>query len=133
MATITDVIQRCDIGTTDAHTAGDTGSGYTGKVRGRPHFLAGLFNRHGIQDASVLALAGSRFVTKLTRDFGLETISVTCNATATASETHVILFLDNLSIAEAFALQVEFADDPNNIQAWRLFAFVANMEKEQTA
>jgi len=133
MATITDVIQRCDTGTTDAHTIGDTLSGYTGKVRSRPYFLAGLFNRYGILDGSVLSLAGSRFVVKLTRDFGLETISVTVNATATASETHVISAIDNLSIAEAFALQVEFADDPNNIQAWRLFQFVASMEKEQTA
>lgn len=130
-STIRNVVQACDTGTKDADTTGDTGSSYTAKVRSRAFALEALPNRFGIDSGTLLVLAGSRLLLKLVRDYGLETIPVTVNGTAVGAETHVITQLDNLEIAEVFALEVQLEDDPNNLMQWQAFQLVLDERQEQ--
>lgn len=123
-ATVTDIVQRCDVGTKDAHTTGDTVSAYVGKVRSRAFPLAVLPNKFGIRAAAILGLAGSRVRVTLVRDYGIETVARDVNLTAAGSETHVSAILDSLSLSELTNLEMQFEDDPANASQWRLFQFV---------
>lgn len=125
------VIQMCDVGSADEGPAGATA--YVGKTRSRAFFLAQLPNRFGILNGSLLGLAGSKVRVTLVRDFGKETIPIAVDLTPVGAETHVIKTIDQLSMAEIFALSVQFEDDPNNITQWQLFYLVLNEAPEQSA
>ncbi len=130
---IKDVVQRCDVGTTDAHTSGDTSSGYTAKVKSRPFTLANIPNQFGVGSAALLGLAGSKVKASLIRNYGVETVVKNVDMTASGSETHVAKPIDNLSMSELRALEVQFEDDPDNLTQWQLFQFVLVEKDEDTA
>lgn len=125
------VVQVCDVGSTDEGPAG--ANNYVAKARSRAFFLAQLPNRFGILNGSILGLAGSKVKISLVRDYGLEVLPVTVDLTAVGAETHVIKTIDQLSMAEIFALSIQIEDDPNNITQWQLFYLVLNESKEQIA
>lgn len=122
---VEDFIQVCDIGGTDAHTAGDTASVYYGNVTTKPFILAGLFNQYEILSGALLANTsaspdGLLFV-KIIKDFGKETKSVNAPFYAPTGETHNIVLLDDLRFAELYALQVSIGDLDTNVtppEAW---------------
>lgn len=123
----TNSIQRCDTGTTD------DGVAYTARVRTRPYFLTNILNRNGALAAAVLGLADSKILVRVVRDFGTETLEFSADMTPPGSETHAIAQLDNFNVAELFAMQIEFADDPLNLTQWELLQFAMKQEAEQTA
>lgn len=131
VSTNRNVLQVCDVGSTDEGPVGATA--YVGKARSRAFFLAQLPNRFGILNGSILGLAGSRVRITLVRDYGKELLSVDVDLTAAGAETHVIKTIDQLSMAEIFALSVQFEDDPAHITQWQLFYLVLNESKEQIA
>lgn len=130
--TVTDIVQRCDTGTTDAFTLGDTAAAYTAKVRTRAFFLANILNQAGIKSAALLGSAGSRVLVTLRRNYGIETKAVSANMTASSTESYVIAHLDAAEMSELYALELEFADDPANLTQWQLFQFAVQVEAEQT-
>jgi hypothetical protein len=118
---VTDLIQQLDTGTTDAHTTGDTASGYTAKVKSKPFPVANLNQSFGFKSGALLGSAGSKVLMKVITDFGLETKSVAVDMTAVGAETHVLKKVDNLSGSAAYDIQVQFEDDPAAASQWRLY------------
>jgi hypothetical protein len=131
MATIKHLVQRCDVGDTDAFTVGDAGASYVASVATRPFLLAGLMNRHGVRAGALLAqtVAGS-FLLRLIRDFGRETKDVTVDLTS--AQTVKGTLLNDCTFAELRAVQVEFLDGPTPV-AWALHQFALKPRKEQSA
>lgn len=124
------VVQICDSGSTDEGPANE--QSYTGKVRTRAFWFAGLGDQLGVLECDVLGTAGSRAIVSIIRDFGTETIPRPVDMTAIAAETHVIGAMDSLSAAGMFAVSFQFEDDPAHITQWRLHAFNADVSYEQT-
>jgi hypothetical protein len=122
-------IQYCDVNTVTT----DNGVAYTARVRTRPFFLTNILNRHGIMAGALLGTADSEVLVKAIRDFGVETLSIAADMSTAGAETFVIAHLDNLNFAELFALQIEFADDPDNLTQWRLLQLALKTTEEQTA
>ncbi len=121
------VIQVCDVATTD------DGVAYLARVKSRPFFLTNILNRHGIDAGALLGKAGSHVLVKLIRDFGTETLTFTANMTASGAEDFVIAQLDDLTIAELYAVQIQFEDDPDNPSQWRLLQLAMKPHSEQSA
>lgn len=112
----------------------DAGVAYVARLRTRPFFLATILNQHGVNNASLLGLAGSIVKVTAIRDFGVETLVLSADMTAVGSETHVIAHLDNFNFSELYALQLEFADlEPGNPTQWQLFMFAAKETDGATA
>jgi hypothetical protein len=132
MATIKDLVQRCDTGTTDAFTLGDTGASYVATVTTRPFLLAGLMNRHGILAGILLAksVVGSVLV-RLIRDFGKGTPNEMV-ASLTGAQEEVNVRLNDCTFAELKAVQLEFSDDTVPVD-WELHQFSIKPRNEQTA
>lgn len=101
-------IQRCDTQSTDAE---DT---YRGIIRTKPYFFVGLLNRWGGMNAALLASANAdptiTMDVKLIRDFGKETNEINTNFSPETSEDFVLKAFDDLRMASAVAIQIEFSD-----------------------
>ena len=115
-ATITDCVQRCDVGSTDAHTSGDTDSVYRGRVRSKAFALGsnGMTSQHEVKTGVLLATAvptpdGNVYI-RLIKDFGLESRLVSANLRPLSGEDQVMLLLDNVGFAEVRTLQIEMGD-----------------------
>lgn len=102
-----DFIQRCDVQTDD------NGHDYIATMRSAPMFTAGLLNKFGAMVGALLAFANNStsVVVRLIMNFGLNDKSVTVSLAPEALEEYVIKPLDNLSLSECRALQVEFSDE----------------------
>lgn len=122
-------IQRVDLGYTD------NGQPYRARILTKPYLSAGLLNKWGTMSAALLALANpdleiSLDVT-LIRDFGLGTETVNTDFVPERDETLVIKKLDNLSLSEAAAIQVEFSDrETVRGGRWELHRFDMKPRKE---
>jgi hypothetical protein len=102
-----DLFQQCDTGTDDNGTA------FTGTVRGRPHYVAGLLQKWGTLVATLLGDADSQGSIKLNliRNMGVETLTGSAQSlVAAGSETQVVVDIDNAAISEARCVQVELTD-----------------------
>lgn len=102
-------IQRCDTQSTDA---GDT---YRAVIRTKPYFFVGLLNRWGGMNAALLASTNTdptiTMDVKLIKDFGKETNEINTDfLPSDVGEDFVIKAFDNLKMASAVAIQVEFSD-----------------------
>ena len=131
---VTEVIQRCDVGTTDADSTGDTDSDYLAKIRTRPFFLTGILNHHEVLNAAILGIANTSVKVTIRGDFGKTgaTDTVTADFTAVGSETHVIDILDDLEIAELSAVDIQF-EDATSVSQWQLFQFAMKVGPGQSA
>lgn len=103
-------LQRCDMGDTD------DGTEYYARIRTKPFILMGLLNKWAAMTAALLAKAIDDVTTtievKMIRDFGKETNKITTDFVPYENEDPVIKIFDDLKMAEATAIQIEFAD-PN--------------------
>lgn len=131
-ATIRNVVQRCDTGSVDCDSTGDTGSAYTGKIRTRPFMLTNILNQHEIKTAALLGIAGGKVLVTAIRDMGTESLPFSADFTAAGTETHVIAQLDDFSLAELYAIQLQFEDDPDDITQWELYQMVLGEAPGQT-
>lgn len=127
-STIRDYIQRCDTGSTDAHTTDDTESTYRAVVTTKPFAIAGLLNHHKIMHGVLLAKAASEpngvvFI-KAIRDFGKEERMVDAELFVNNEvETHVIKQLDDFTFSELYTLQISLGDLDDNVtppDTWEL-------------
>lgn len=111
------LIQRTDTG------SDDNGTAYAADLVTKPYAPASILNQFEVRAVSVLAKAvtSATVDVTLTRDFGLETTSSTgVLFTPTATETHVIKKLDDLSFSELTTVQVEFVDPATPGTRWEL-------------
>lgn len=129
IAHATDLILKCDTGTTD------NGTTYEGRVMSKPYLLSGLLSQHGVRAGTLMAKAdaGETVYVRVRRDFGLETKRVSTSIAPSGSEEHVIKPLDDLSMSEARAMQVEFGDlgDGAPANAWELNGFAMKTNRGQ--
>jgi hypothetical protein len=139
-STIKDLIQRCDTGTTDAFVSGDDDAFYYGQVQSKPYTPTGLLARHGVMSGKLIATAVSEplndVYVKVTKDFGLEELTVSTDVKPYRSETVVVRDLDNLSTSEMTAVQFTFGDLNEDIfpsTNWELHRFSVKIRQEQTS
>jgi hypothetical protein len=113
-----DLLHLTDTGTTDAGTA------YTAQVRTKAHTLKNLLYKFGVSAAVLCAkaVASSAITVKLIRDFGKATAkTVTDKSLApAASETDVIVPLDNFAGSELSVAEVIFEDPTSPSARWEL-------------
>lgn len=119
-------IHMCDTGTTDSGTA------FAARIRTAP-IIVSLLRKLGVMDAAIVAKAASgvTVVAKVIRNFGEETKSYDVLLTPDGSEDPVIKFIDNFTIAEANAIQFEFADQASPSGNWNLQMFAAAPRNEE--
>lgn len=138
---IKDLVQRCDVGQTDAFSGGDPSTYFYAKLKTKPFTPGTLLNKTGIMSGAIAVKAVSGATNELNiniiRDFGLETVSRTVNFIPSPNnESIVIRGLDNLSIAEATTVQLELGDlDPlsNPSTSWALYRIDLKLRSEQTS
>lgn len=124
---INDLIQRCNTGGTDAHTTGDTLSSYRAVLTSRPFMPAGLLSQCEIQAGAILMTAsedpeGVVFV-KLIKNFGAEEKTTSTEFYTPNGESHVIVKLDDLAVAEVKAFQLSLGDLEESVtppETWEL-------------
>jgi hypothetical protein len=111
---IRNLLQRCEVGNTDAFTAGDTVAYYRGIIKTKPYMAGGLFNQFGLLTGAVVAEASPEAVVTIRaiKDFNADLsdehdISLTPSS---AAETTVIRNLDDLGMSEIIALEIEYGD-----------------------
>jgi hypothetical protein len=123
------LIQRTDTGDDD------NGTEYEAHIRTKPYLPEGTLNRCGIMSGALIAKAqaGASLDVIVTRDFGLEQVSVSVPLDPASSETHVIKTLDNLSLSEARAVQIEFIDPATPGARWELTQLALRERREQSA
>lgn len=135
-----DLIQRCDIGGTDALTAGDSSAYYYARIQTRPYSPSTVLNKVGIMAGTLVVGAITNPTNdvhvQVVKDFGLETKTVGVVLFPVSDETVLIRALDNLSFSEVRALQMTFGDLDTNILPitnWQLHLFSMKIRGEQTA
>lgn len=117
---ITDMLQRCDTGTTDCGTA------YTAKLKSRMFFLANILNKHGINGGSVMVTANGQtsggILVKLYKDFGVTVVqSVRASFDTAVGGPYPIVSLSELTASSLFAVQIALEDDPLVDTQWEVY------------
>ena len=112
----TDLIQRTDTGDDD------NGTEYAAHITSKPYTPVGILHRFGVMAGALIAKAQADATVDVTvtRDFGLESKTVSVDLDPTGSETRVIRPLDNLALSELRVVQVEFADPDTPGERWEL-------------
>ena len=115
------LVHRCDTGLTDNATT------YAATILTQPYWLKSVQHQFGVRCASIVAkaVALAAIDAKCIRNFGKET---TCEVTdislaPAASETDVIVFLDNFKGAEMNVAQFQFEDITTPLAQWQLNRF----------
>lgn len=138
--TIKNLVQQCDIGSTDCFTTGDTKAYYYAIVQSKPFIPVGLLNKYNILSATLavecIPKAVNYVYVKAIRDFGLEQLVIPVDMYLQADETIMIKKVDNFSFGEAVAVQLAFGDLNDAItpaSSWRLHAFGMKTTQGQTS
>lgn len=110
----------------------DSGTSYAARIRTSP-VLISLLQKIGVMDAVLIAKAANSvtLVAKVIRDFGEETKTFDVDLSPVGSEDPVIKFIDNFNMAEATAIQIEFADDSPATGDWNIYMFAASQRTEE--
>lgn len=112
------LLHLCDTGTTD------NGTSYTARIVTKSYVLGTILRQFRVRWAMLMAKAvvGAVLTVKVTRDLGLESASsVGVSCAPEVSETQVFKKLDDLSLSEMRAVQVEFVDSaPSTTTRWEL-------------
>lgn len=139
-STVKNLIQRCDTGTTDCFTAGDTTAYYYARVQSKPFVPASLLNNHGLMSAVLMSLGitdpGNRVYIEAVQDFGVLAKKVGVDLSPDGLETIVIKRIDNFGFSGLTAVQFTFGDLNLNIfpsTSWALHAFMVKISGEQTS
>lgn len=127
--TITDgLVQRCDVGITDAFTTGDTGAIYRGKGRTKPFLPTGLLGKSEIANGTVLAQAsaGAIAYVRLIRNFteaNAKPIELNFAPDPKLQQESVIRELSDLGLSELFSIEIEFGDLDETVEPTGGWAF----------
>ena len=124
------LVHRCDTGDDD------NGTEYVSKITTKPFTVKGILHKFGVMSAMLLAKAvsGASIDLVLTRDFGLETKTISgISFTATASETQVLKQIDDIGFSELQTLQFTFQDVATPGTKWQLNGFQVNGSQQQKA
>ena len=122
------LIHRCDTGDDD------NGTEYVSKITTKPYTVRGILHKFGVMSAMLLAKAvtGASLDLVLTRDFGLETKTLSGIAfTATVSETQVMKLIDDIGFSELQTLQFTFQDVSTPGTRWELNAMQVSGSQQQ--
>lgn len=121
------LIAICDSGTQDF------GTNYQAKIRTRPFLPTSTLGKAGVAMGTLMAVAASGVSVRISliRDYGVETISKDVVLTPSASETSVIKPVDDLSMSEVTALQVELGDAAAQNADWELESLVLKMTPQE--
>jgi hypothetical protein len=137
--TIKNLIQRCDVGTTDAFTTGDTVAYYRGKVQTRPFSPVGVSNETALLAATLVVAAASSPANDVhvqaVKNFGIETKTLGVDLFPDGDEDVLVKQLDNLSFSEMNTVQFTFGDLDKTINPttnWQLQLFSAKLTSGQT-
>jgi hypothetical protein len=120
-------IHEGDTGTTDSSTP------FRAYVRTRPYMLGGLWGKFGLMAAVVIAKAASGAVLfiNMLRNFGVESRSVSVSLTPFGSEASVIKPIDNASLSDLNAIQLEIGDEEASAQEFDLDRIVFKVRQEE--
>jgi len=137
---ITNIIQRCDVGTTDAFSTGDTAAYYYAQVQTRPFSPQTLLNKIGLLSGTLVAVAAASPANDVhvqaVKDYGTETKTVGVDLFSQGNETILVKKIDNLNFAELSTIQLTFGDLDKTILPvtnWQLHLFVMKLSAEQTS
>lgn len=138
-STITQLIQQCDVGTTDCFVSGDIATYYKGVVQTKPFIPTGLLQKHGTMSGMLMATAvvapqNGVYVQPVV-NFGLLTKQAVVDLSPDVNEAIVIRKLDNLSIAQCITLQFQFGDLDPDVQpatSWQLHVYSTKIRAEET-
>lgn len=120
-------IHEADIGTTDSD--GD----YRAYVLTKPYVISNLWQEFGMQAAKLIARAatGTSLLLRMIRNFGLETrADIFVSLSPISDETSVIKLVDNATMSELNALQLEYGDADVDAQEWDLDRIVFKVRSE---
>lgn len=138
--TIKNLIQRCDVGTTDAFTTNDTAAYYYASVQTRPFAPMSFMTKTGLLAGTlVLASSGSPsndVHVRADKDFGLETKLIGVPLFPQANETILVKRLDNLNFADLNTVQITFGDLDRTVlptTTWQLHLFAMKITAEQSS
>lgn len=139
-STIKDLIQRCDVGNTDAFTTGDTQAYYYASVKTRPFSPFSTLTQYRVMAATLLTIgingATTNVYIKAIRDFGVEEFILPVNLVPNGNEEILIKKLDNLSWSELTTIQLELGDLNLNIipdASWQLHMLTLKLSEGQTS
>lgn len=120
-------IHEADIGVTDSN------GNYRAYVTTKPYILGNLWDKFGLMAGALIAKAasGTTILLKMLRNFSIETRSVTISLTPASSEVSVVKGIDNASMSELNAVQLEYGDSAVSAQEWDLDRFVFKIRKEE--
>lgn len=138
-STIKQLIQRCDVGTTDAFNAGDTTAFYRARVQTRPFSPVGVGNQTGLMAATLVVASASAPANDVhvqaVKNFGVETKTLGVDLFSLGTEDVLVKQLDNLNFSEVNTIQFTFGDLDmaiNPTTNWQLQLFSAKMTSGQT-
>jgi hypothetical protein len=116
-----------DTGTTDSSTL------FRAYVITKPYVLGDLWSKFGLMAAALLAraAAGTTLLINMIRNFGVESRSVTVDLSPAGTEEYVIKPIDNASMSELNAVQLEYGDEDASEQAWSVNQLVFKIRPEE--
>ncbi len=111
------LLQQMDLG------VADDGEMYQARMRTKPFLLGDLMVRQGVTAGALMAeaVSGGSLAVSLIRDYSRETLTKTASLTAPVSgQTRVVVPIDDLSLSDLFALQIEIGDTAPTSGTWAL-------------
>lgn len=113
--TVRALIQRCDVGNTDAASStADEDGYYRARVKTKPYAVTTVLNQFAVLVGTILAAsqAGSRMMVRLIKDYGEKDppIEVDVEFTPFSTEATVLRKLEGLGVSGVTVLEVEFGD-----------------------
>jgi hypothetical protein len=119
-------IHDADTGTTDSN------GNYRAYVISKPYLIGDLWQKFGLMAGALIAKAAvSTLLLRLRRNFSIETRDVTVSLAPTTTETSVIKPVDNATMSELNAIQIEYGDSAASAQTWDLDRFVFRIRDEE--
>lgn len=113
-SSITNYIQRCDVGSLDADTTGDTQSVYYTTIKSKPFSVGGLFNQTGVNYGALLLQSESsptgQVIVQIIRNMGVDFVEDYARFFTTGPETHVVAQLGDLQCSEMYTMQIVLGD-----------------------
>jgi hypothetical protein len=123
----TSYLHQGDIGVTDSDGS------YRAYVRTKPYLIGDLWSKFGLMAGALIAKAsaGASLLLRMIRNFGIEQRDVFISLSAIGNEASVIKGIDNASMSELNAIQLEYGDFDVDAQEWDLDRFVFKVREEE--
>lgn len=120
-------IHEADTGTADSDGA------FRAYVVTKPYLLGDLWQKFGLMAGALIAKAasGTTLLLRMIRNFNIESRDVGVSLTPVATEVSVIKPIDNATMSELNAIQLEYGDEVASAQEWDLDRFVFKVRDEE--